>query len=165
MPDPYERHSRPNGCCESWYGQPSRSQLRAAVVAEQVHPEVIPQGKRPPGRKDRNLCKAAHWKGPHQPEFTITQGGWSRGECRWGISWTDPDQPSWICRHEERCAGCGRVLRTSVSSAECPDFRPVTEQEQAAIEAEIVRREQVVPWRRQRPVITGPQGYRKKRSA
>jgi hypothetical protein len=45
MPAPFERHSRPNGCCESWYGQPSRSQQRAAAVAEQADPGVIPQAR------------------------------------------------------------------------------------------------------------------------
>lgn len=36
MPDPFERHSRPNGCCEGWDSQPSRSQLRRIAVTEEA---------------------------------------------------------------------------------------------------------------------------------
>lgn len=162
------RHARGKS---DWGVNPSRLAARDAVVAEQSHPEVVPQGKRPPGKKDPSLCKAAHWKGPHQPVLRMQEYGWRRSTaCKWGPSWPVPDgEPSWRCSHEEVCKGCGKVLRISIEAWECPDFHPVTDEERAAIEAERVEHEARVAELRERnhwkprPVITGPQGYRRKR--
>src|ERR1700733_12244637 len=124
MPDPYERHARPNGYGDDFAGRMSRRQARDAAAQEQLHPEVVPQGKRPPGRKDPDLCKAAHWKGPHRPEIRVRANGWlgGRRECGWGVSWRAGEMHhAWFCRHEEVCAGCGKTLRGSkISSGECP---------------------------------------------
>ncbi len=173
MPDPFERRSRPNGCCEGIYSQPPRSQQRAAAVADAGNPEVISEGRRPPGKKDRSLCKAAHWKGPHQAELRIQEYGWRRtAGCRWAVSWRSKDgEPSWHCAHEEFCTGCGKILRTSITDGECPAFHPVTAAEREAVEAERAGHEARVAALRARnrwqpkPPPTGPQGYRRKRGA
>jgi hypothetical protein len=157
MPDPYERHGRATGG-DVWGPNPSRRQTRAAAAAE-------PEGKRPPGKKDPNLCKAAHWKGLHQPRLRIRQYGRQRLQCRWGTSWAS-DKPTWHCVHEEFCTGCGKILRAGIPAGECPDFRPITKAEQDAIDLEIERYTAVrVSRARRRAVINGPQGYRKRKGA
>jgi hypothetical protein len=162
MPGPFERRSRPNGSCEGLYSQPSRSQLRSAAVAADVREPA----RKAPGKKDPALCKAAHWKGPHKPGLIKNEPLFRREfPCRWDASWT-ADGPEWFCYHEERCARCGKVLRSRVGREECPEFRPITDDELAAIEAEIKRHEGIRAARAARkPVITGPQGYRKRKSA
>jgi hypothetical protein len=165
MPDPFERYSRANGCCEGWDSQPSRSQLRtAAVTADEGQP-----AKKGRGKKDPALCKAAHWKGPHQPEFRIRDYGYrTHGVCEWRASWFK-EEPGWFCLHEETCAGCGKILRDRLPKQECPDFHPIAPQEKAAVEDKIARRSELTAARssryKRKPVITGPQGYRKRKSA
>jgi predicted Fe-S protein YdhL (DUF1289 family) len=162
MPDPFERRSRPNGCCEGLYSQPSRSQLRSGAIAA----DVPGPAKKAPGKKDPALCKAAHWKGPHVPELRMRDFGWHVDiPCRWDVSWFG-DEPRWSCRHEEVCAGCGKVLRVGIGSEECPDWHPMTGAERLEVDAEIARhREHRAARAERKPVITGPQGYRKRRSA
>lgn len=152
MPDPYERHGQPG---DGWSRQPSRSQLRRMAATDGG------TAKRPPGRKDPALCKAAHWKGPHRPEIRASKG--MRPECRWDESWTRSGELAWRCIHEEVCADCGKLLRFSVGRDECPDFHPVTDAERARIEASAARFQE---WKvRTRPVISGRQGYRKRKGA
>jgi len=158
MPDPYERHARAGGW-DAWGPVPPRSQARAAAAAEDLAP-----AKRPPGRKDPVLCKAAHWKGPHAPELRVREHYWRKSQlCGWGTSYLDNGRPVWNCSHEEHCAGCGKVLRTSVSPRECPYFHEITETEIAEIQADYAERARLLAAtrRRIRPVVTGPQGYRK----
>ena len=73
MPKRFERHAR-----TAWeWGTPgSRRDELARAVSE-------PAGKAP-GKKDKSLCKAAHWKGPHQPELRILERGWRR---TWPMNW------------------------------------------------------------------------------
>jgi hypothetical protein len=157
MPDPHERHARTG---EDYESQPSRSQQRRLAATE-------PETRQSPGKKDRNLCKALHWK-PHKGEFRVAQYGWSAARtCRWGTSWREPGEASWLCCHSEICSGCGKILRDRIKAGECPDYRPATPGELAAIEAERIRREEVrtAAWSRKagrKP--TGKQGYRKKRN-
>jgi hypothetical protein len=160
VPDPYERHGRGDGR-DAWGPVPSRSQARAAAAAEQVIPEVVPEGKRPPGKKDPDLCKAAHWKGPHQPKLYIRDSGWRKRRCYWGNAW-GRDVPVWFCAHEEVCIGCGKVLHISIPAEQCPDYHAITEAEQAVLDEEVERWRQRRLARRQ-PVIDGPQGYRKRK--
>jgi hypothetical protein len=172
MPDPYERHARPGK--HAFYGEPpkgSRGQLRDAAAQEQLVPEILKEGKRPPGKKDPDLCKARHWKGPHTPELRV-RAPWSRRRadrvsCYWGLPyWSDiGQQPLWYCSHEEHCSGCGKILRTRISDVECPLYHEIIKAEREAIETEAGKiRDQRAKWRyRKRPLITGPQGYRKKR--
>ena len=102
MPDPFERRSRPNGCCEGFYSQPSRSQLRSGAVAADVREPA----RKAPAKKDPALCKAAHWKGPHRPQVVRRDPFPGRmGTCEWDVSWSG-DKPCWSCCHEEECSGC-----------------------------------------------------------
>ena len=135
MPKRFERHAR-----SAWeWGTPgSRRDDLARAVTEQGIPEVAPEGRRPPGKKDPSLCKAVHWKGPHQPVLRMRQFGWRRAVSRkWAISWRSRDgEPSWHCAHEEFCSGCSKILRTGINAGECPAFHPITDAEREAIEAE-----------------------------
>jgi hypothetical protein len=163
MPDPYERHARtkdPSG----WENQNPRS-ARQAAAAEQVLPEVVPEGKRPPAKKDPNLCKGAHWKMPHKPELRIREYGFRKKDgCHWVIGW-GRDEPAWWCLHEEVCARCGKVLRITVEREQCPDFHSIATEEQIELDLEIERwRERRAARRLKRPVIDGPQGYRKRKA-
>jgi hypothetical protein len=161
MPDPYERHSRSRW---EWGTPGARSQGRAAAAQEQLVPDIIREGKRPPGKKDPNLCKGQHWKGSHTLEPVINVNGWrSKKECGWGISWVWGDcKPVWYCCHELICSGCGK---NPGKSPECPLYHEITTAEQAFLDEEIRKsQERHAAWRlRRKPVINGPQGYRKKR--
>lgn len=160
MPDPYERHARGG---EYYDDQSSRSEQRRRAAAEAL-------AKRPPGKKDPALCKAAHWKGPHKPEFRIRESGWRRSTgCGWGPSWRDPGKVTWHCKHDELCSGCGKVLRTRIPDEECPDYHPLTLAELDAIEAKLAEERKRISAARIRsqwqpkPPVTGPQGYRRRR--
>jgi hypothetical protein len=161
MPDPFERHARSKW---DWGAAGARSQERAGAVYDD------PARARTPGRKDPSLCKAAHWKGPHQPQIRERQDGYHARECRWDAAWTR-DEPVWFCCHEEACTGCGKILRSRILRDECPDFQPITKEQHDAITAWIARRRDELAATRARsrrqpkPPITGPQGYRKRRSA
>ncbi len=159
MPGYLDRHARSKW---EWGAPGARSQERAEAARDD------PARSRTPSKKDPSLCNAAHWKGPHHPEIRVAQDGFRHArECKWDVAWTR-DEPGRFCRHEEACAGCGKILRDRLSRDECPDFLPVTLEQHAAIMAEIERRREELAVSRSRfrkPPITGPQGYRKRRSA
>jgi hypothetical protein len=77
---------------------------------------------------------------------------------------TDAYQPEWMCLHQEECLKCGKVFRDSVPRDECPD-----REAGQSVYADAVREAaEVTEWHRQRPrrsrpVISGPQGYRRRR--
>ena len=149
MPDPYERHARSSE--NDWGGNAPRSASRRAAASD----ETV---KRPPGKKDPDLCKALHWKGPHVPEFRLREHGWRSKSCGWTTEWALKG-PHWACGHEEVCSGCGKVLE-AFPGRRCPDYREITDSERTEIEEKIRQWEQ----RRRRPFrsrIDGPQGYRK----
>ena len=163
MPRRFERHAR-----SAWeWGTPGS---RSAELARAVSDD--PAGKAPPGKKNRDLCKAAHWRGPHQPELRMREYGWRRAAvCLWAVSWRSRDgEPSWHCGHEEVCTGCGKVLRLRIEDAECPGFHPITDAEREAIEAKRAEHEARVAAARARsrrqpkPPVTGKQGFRRKRN-
>jgi hypothetical protein len=156
MPDPYDRHSRSRW---EWGNPGARSQERAAAARE-------PSVKRPPGKKDPDLCKGRHWRGPHTPEVTLNANGWvaSRKKlCGWAVYWRD-HKPYWSCRHVLLCTGCGKDFGSCLP-AQCPLWHEITLEEQAFLDAEMIRQdERMAAWgRRRKPVINGKQGYRKKR--
>jgi hypothetical protein len=154
VPDPYERHARAKDS-SGWENQSPRS-ARAAAAAE-------PVAKRPPARKDPDLCKATHWKAPHEPKFVLREHSWKRTGCRWSISWTRV-YPEWFCLHEKRCAGCGKVLSVFVGQDQCPDFHEMTAEEQLELDRDVEKMQE--RWRARgwrKPVIDGPQGYRKQK--
>jgi hypothetical protein len=154
VPDPFERHARPKDP-SGWDGQNPRS-ARAAAANDDVP-------KRAPGKKDKNLCKAAHWKGPHTPELRMGPVyGRMGSRCGWGVSWHSSG-PAYLCYHEEVCTGCGKVMRISIGKEECPAYAPLTDERRAQIEQQLEEsRLRRARWLgRRRPVIDGPQGYRK----
>lgn len=156
MPDPYERHSRSRW---EWGTPGSRSQERAKATRDD------PARSRIPGRKNPDLCKGTHWKGPHDPRIEVNTSGWTGGreECGWSVwSWRS-SEPYWWCRHVLICAGCGKNFG-GVPMSQCPLYHAVTPAEQAALDAEVTRQdEHRAAWRIRKPVITGPQRYRRKR--
>jgi len=162
MPGYLDRHAR-----SKWeWGTPgARSQERADAARDD------PARIRTPGKKDPSLCKAAHWKGPHKSQLRMQENGWRRETtCKWAIWWRKPGEPSWCCNHEEVCAGCGKILRAGIGDEECPGYHLITADELAALEAKRIEDEARLAARpqsrwQQRPPITGPQGYRKRRSA
>lgn len=162
MPSQFERHARSKW---EWGTSGSRNNELARAVRDD------PAKKAAPGKKDPSLCKTAHWKGPHQPELRLLTFGWRRAMgCRWAVSWRSKKEPSWDCNHEEVCSGCGKILRISIDKEECPDFHPITADERAAIAAKQAEDEARIaaavaknPNRWRKPVITGPQGYRRNR--
>ena len=145
------RHARSKD--DGWGPQPSRSQERAEAAAE--------AGKPPPGKKDRRRhCKAL--QGPH--EWIVTTSAWEVRrikECSWSVYYRDATT-WWRCRHQESCAGCGKILYRHVTPLQCPDYHEITVGERTILDQEIAAQQaRRARWKR-RPVITGRQGYRKK---
>lgn len=150
MPDPLERHGKGDG----WDPLPSRSRLRRMAVTDEA--------KRSPGRKNRDLCKAAHWKGPHKPDLRkMAHRDWP---CRWGLDWAG-DEPRWSCFHEEYCLGCGKVLRIQIGGEECPEWHPVTVEDQVRIDASRQRQETIRADLAARKAARISVGYRKPRAS
>jgi hypothetical protein len=152
------RHAR-----SKWeWGTPgARSQERAKAARDD------PAKKTTPAKKDPDLCKAAHWKGPHAPQIILgadVRHGWK--ECGWGVPYSYLEYESrWYCRHVRICSGCGKNFGR-VTGEECPLYHEVTPSERVALDAEIVRREkQGLAWQeaRRKPPVEGPQGYRRRR--
>jgi hypothetical protein len=154
MPDPYDRHARPGKWWGYYGGQPARTQTRARAAKE-------PDGKRPPGKKDPDLCKGQHWKSTHTPEIGLGKTRY-KTVCGWRVDYKD--ETYWFCLHVLTCSGCGKDFG-GVFMKQCPLYHDVTPAEQAWIGKEIEeRKERRARWKiHHRPVITGPQGYRKKR--
>lgn len=162
MPGQFERHAR--GKWE-WTLPGSRSAEVRTAAADDPEP-----ARRPPGRKNtRAWCKGKQGVG-HVPQLVWHPVLWGLGDpsCRWRPSWLTPDgeyAACWSCNHREECARCGKVLRAGVLRSECPAYPGTPEQHTAAeVEAAAIReriaQRRAVP---RRPVITGPQGYRRKR--
>jgi hypothetical protein len=164
MAGKFLRHARAKGI---WGTQPARSdEVRTAAA-------VDPQpARRAPGRKDtRHFCRGKAGR-EHVPEIVMTPQpfytGVPGGECGWTTHWSVRqrayDGVRWSCRHEERCASCGKVLRCTgqLTRAECPSYPGAPEQKAEAEAEAAARQERYSEWYR-RPVIDGPQGYRRKR--
>jgi hypothetical protein len=155
----FERHARSR---TDWDTQPSRSAERQAAAGE---PE-----RQAPGRKDRRAHCKENAGGPHVPAVVFMAAVFrpDRG-CEWMPSWSRKergyDGAGWYCRHEEHCSRCGKVLRVTVTDNECPAY-PGNPVQRADAEADALRaQERQDAWRqRKRKIITGPQGYRRKRA-
>lgn len=161
MPDPYERHARPGRWWNYYSGQPSRAQTRAQAAGN-------PAGKRPPGKKDPDLCKAQHWKAGHASALRVRIPYFRKSKiyCYWGLPyWGDDSDATWYCSHEEYCSGCGKILMIRISGIRCPEYHDITKTERISVEKQREEREIRMASRKTRPgkVINGPQGYRKKR--
>lgn len=163
------RHGRHKGI---WGSQPSRSAELAAAAAVDPDPS-----RRAPAVKDtRRWCKGKPGR-EHQPEIILPQVGWQTGNCKWlgRHDWRlirqgrddEATTVGWACYHEERCSECGKVLRNrwELRPRECPAY-PGTPAQKAEAEREAADYPEL--WRgraRPRRVITGPQGYRRKRAS
>jgi hypothetical protein len=165
MPHPFDRHSRRK---DDWGTPGSRSAERAAAAAA----EETDPAKRTPARKDPERCKG-NQGGPHAPEVSLRHESPEdefRSRCRWGTVWSREDRDmvvAWHCEHERRCTGCGLVSGRHVRDEECPVF-PGTPEQRAVVQQQLFERKEQLRtsprWSRRKPVITGPQGYRKKRA-
>jgi hypothetical protein len=94
----------------------------------------------------------------------VREFGWRKFRpCGWGATYWDHGDAVWHCSHEEACSGCGKVLRTSVTKLECPEYHEITSEETAAVQADYARRAELIARTRRmsRSAVTGPQGYRK----
>jgi hypothetical protein len=150
VPEQFDRHHQDDG----WDGLGSRSELNRRHQKLGETP-----AKRPPAKKDPNLCKETHWKGPHTPEIRPSKG--LRPDCKWDSSFINPGKSVWCCIHEEVCSGCGKILRLKVNNDECPAFRPITEDELTQIrewDDRVLRRSSG-----RNRLIKGRQSYRKRR--
>jgi hypothetical protein len=158
------RHARNKDA--DWGGPPSRStELAAAVTTDTADPAPA---KGPPGRKDtRSWCK-----GKPGREHKLAIDGEALGTpiltCKWVIRWDrdrDGYAAGWNCLHRERCTECRKVTREGwqLTRAECPLYPgdPAQQQETEQRAAQLGTRR----WRRRRPVIDGPQGYRRPKPA
>lgn len=130
---------------------------RDAVTVEE-------QAKRAPGRKDRKrYCKPN--RGAHTPVM-VKPSMFAGKQCGWRPDFqprTGEWVPDWLCIHQEECSGCGRFF-CFVRGEDCPDFRPATPGERQELDAEIERRAQVRrEYEARKPVVTGPQSYRRSR--
>ena len=165
MPGQFERHAK-----SKWeWGTPgARSAEVKAAAADDPEPP-----KRAAARKNtRDWCKGKQGAA-HVPHLVLHPVFWKRGElyCKWHASWSLRGQEyvaCWTCDHREECERCGKVLRSRIAATECPAY-PGTPEDHAAAETEAARIREQVAQMAQRPsrrkVITGPQGYRRKREA
>jgi hypothetical protein len=161
MPGQFERHARSRW---EWGTPGSRSdELRRAVDDD-------PAGKTP-GKKDPARCKG-NCGGPHIPVIALhheTPEDELRSRCQWTSRWSQEEKTAvivWHCEHEERCAKCGLIFERHAGRDRCPVY-PGTDEQKAVAEqkafawAERLRMSQ--SRLRRKPVIKGPQGYRRRR--
>ena len=146
---------------DSWGPVRGRGAEVSAAVASDPEPP-----KRPPGRKNtRDWCRGKESRA-HVPVIVFRPPVFRRHPprtCEWGHGLIR-EEIGWQCHHEEHCRSCGKILRSRLAVDECPGYPGSAEQKaaaQAQLEAVLAG---VAAWRaRRRPVITGPQGYRRKR--
>ena len=154
------RHARSK--TDRWDSLPARSAEVQAAAAVDPDP-----AKRAPSRKDtRHLCKGKPGR-EHVPVIVIAQSTYVRGDCEWGSRFPWHDEPvTWLCHHSEVCAVCQKILREpwDLAPAECPGY-PGSQAQHAEAEAEArASAARVAEYQaRRRPVITGRQGYRRRR--
>lgn len=162
MPRRFERHRRGT---QYWDSQPARSAEVRTDTARDPDP-----AKRAPAKKDtRHFCKGKPGV-EHVPAIVQDERapGWLKAGCGWRADWRvrlRGYDAGWHCQHREICTGCGKILREGWDvGRECPDYPGDPDQRVAAV-AEAARLEaRHEEWAgRRRPVITGPQGYRRQR--
>jgi hypothetical protein len=166
MPRRFERHKRDGW---SWGALPPRS----AEVREAASTDPEP-AKRAPARKDPARCKANRSR-PHMHRLVLPSNplGKTANTCRWEPAWNRDARGyavRWSCEHKEICTvlGCGKVFRGrwTLRDGECPAY-PGSEEQRQAAEAEMAKMNEGFARRRllRKPVILGPQGFRRKRDS
>jgi hypothetical protein len=160
MPGQHERHARSKW---EWGSPGARSAEVQAAAADD--PEPARRGK---GRKDtRRWCR-----GKEGTEHVLVwiPGGWRGREhpCEWTYQYARREHGftiRWWCRHEVRCSVCKKVLRSRIPEEDCPDYPGLAGQKERAqaegaeVQARFEERQSG------RRVITGPQGFRRKRGS
>lgn len=167
MPDPFERHGRPNSSDDYWDSQPSRSEL----LRRALNDDPVP-GAKSANRKNPNLNKPGSTPPPCRHEYVpqLLRHPHQRAVvCGWGAKWDFTSHtfvPGWLCYHRSVCKHCGdRTWRG-------PDFCPMQHLGPEAPPQDVLddcreRQEQwegrkrPPRWWRGRSVITGPSHYRK----
>jgi hypothetical protein len=163
------RHARSKW---EWGTPPSRSAERSQAAAEDVREPA----KRAPARKDTRAWCRGKAGVEHVPVIAVDHTAPHFGtspRCEWKALWdwkADAYHVGWTCPHHEICDVCKKVLRDrwTVPSRECPAY-PGDPAQRAAVEAsipELERQQQERLARRRmprKPVITGPQGFRRRR--
>lgn len=168
MSKQFERHAKSKW---EWGTPPSRSAERSQAAAEDVRDPA----KKAPARKDTRAWCRGKVGIEHIPVIVVDHSvpHFDRTDlrCKWRAYWdwkTEGAVVYWRCEHCEECINCGKVLRATVASRECPAY-PGSAEQRAEAEAEIPgierrHQEHVGRWARRRPTITGPQGYRRRRT-
>jgi hypothetical protein len=124
--------------------------------------------KRGPGRKDtRNWCRGKTGVA-HVPAIVFRSPMWNdQAVCKWCPLYSRGLDVTWCCYHREECDRCGKILRDGetfdLGDGECPDYPGQPEQRAEAEKEAIAAAERLAAWRRWKPPITGPQGYRRAR--
>jgi hypothetical protein len=118
-------------------------------------------------RWSKDQCKKSSSR---QHEAVIQLGSipqlFKRSECGWRVGYTADRETGergiwYSCYHERVCGRCGKVIESTLSSTSCPLYESRGEQKERV--AEEARNAPPLQYRRRMPVITGPQGYRKKK--
>lgn len=146
---------------DAWRPVRGRAAVKAAAIAEPA--------RKPPARKDtRSWCRGKEGR-EHVPVLAFAPPPWHDrpSACRWRQRMAGPGI-AWECFHRQECANCGKVLAASwqLPRDECPSYPGFPAQRAAAgaEAAEAARRR--AEWQaRRRPVITGPQSYRRRRAS
>lgn len=162
MPGRFERHARAK--YDGWGSLPSRSgEIRQAADAG---PD--PARHRPARKNTRDWCKGKAGV-PHIPMVAKSSSHGRQWGCGWRALWDTAAQEHaarWWCVHQEQCERCGKILvdQCRFPAERCP-LRPGSAASRALAEARarwINERAATRPVLR-RKVITGPQGYRRRR--
>lgn len=161
MPSQFERH----GKSDDWDSLGSRHDNLVRAINDD------PLVKSLPGKKDPGKCKGNHGN-PHVPVIQFRYDNpqdRERYQCRYVVKWDTKEKklvPNWHCNHQIACDRCGKIFDFFLVNDNCPVY-PGDPEQLADVYSKIEERNEfrrTSPiWNRKRPVITGPQGYRKKR--
>jgi len=164
VPNQFERHAKSD---DGWNEPGSRHDELLRAINDD------PAAKPPPGKKDPARCKGNHGDS-HEPVVQFRYGNTpqecnGRYQCRYTVKWNLKEHklvPGWNCNHQLACDKCGKIFSIILGRDRCPVYPGDTEQ-LADIERQIEERNELrrtsPTWNKRKPVITGPQGYRRKR--
>jgi hypothetical protein len=146
-----------------WDVPPARSAELAAVVTEQLRHGIAADPRAPARKNTRHWCRGRPGR-EHQRQLREVQNSFHPRSCEWRPRIWDSSEVAWHCAHEEFCAACGKILRTScqLALADCPAY-PGSPEQKAAAEAQAAQvTERYLTWsQRRNQQIHGRQSYRK----